>query len=219
MKTKNIYVPLETAKAVIIDGLEAFDPYLAEQAKRVLYNNDRLNITEIAAPREKMMMRCRPAGLTEEELGDFRVANVEEDYGSEFAMQWNDDGSDAIIDMHYAGRRQDVVILAHECGHAMADDVYRGCGLTFRDFSWDETEHQAYFIQSIVENHITKNPELQSLLGSSVQQEMSERSLGQLTTARQIFNETSAMTLPERSARSFEALGGLPHANTCTLMA
>ena len=84
-----------------------------------------------------------------------------------------------------------MVYLAHELGHALADDIQQENGRSFRDYSWDEQEQQAYFVQHIVSRHLTEtlgHDELSSQdVGDDVLKMSWERA-AQYSTAGQVFD-------------------------------
>jgi len=112
------------------------------------------------------MMACRPAGITEADLKsmDMYLPDFAEEYGPNFTTQENPNDF-AVIDFEYHGTPESVVYLAHELGHAVADDIQRENGFSFKDFSVYDMEQQAYFIQNIVseavgEKYSVNNSEL-----------------------------------------------------------
>lgn len=108
------------------------------------------------------MMQCRPAGLTEEHLkaNDMYFLDYKERFGPSFTNQKKSEEL-AIIDYEYDGSQSSVVYLAHELGHAIADDIQNERGARFSDFTPAEAEEQAYFIQNIY-SHYTGHPSAES---------------------------------------------------------
>jgi hypothetical protein len=154
---KNNHIPLGAAKNTIITALEEFHPELGWRACEILFDEDRLNIAEEKTAKTKMMM-CRPAGVTINDLdaADMYIPDFKERYGPQFTEQENL-GDKAIIDFEYIGTAESIEWLAHELGHAIADNIQRENGHSFRDFSTDEREQQAYFVQNIVRRYIKDN--------------------------------------------------------------
>jgi oligoendopeptidase F len=96
------------------------------------------------------------------------------------------------------------VLLAHELGHAMADDVQRENGHCFRDFSSEEMEGQAYFVQRIVSRHVKEAaPDLEDQdLDENVLTMGFERAAA-FAQAGKLFNQA----LSEASVRRVELVG------------
>jgi hypothetical protein len=155
----NKYIPLEEAKASIVSALNEYHPELGTRAAEILYNEERINIREVSedTPDRTGMMQCRPAGINEAWLteNDMLISDFKERFGDYFEGQTNDaENAQAIIDYEYDGTQQSIVYLAHELGHAIADDIQTENGKSFLDFTPNECEEQAYFIQSIY-THVT----------------------------------------------------------------
>ncbi len=131
-------ISLQESKAIIIAALHNFDPTLGAKAAAMLQNEKVLNITAVPAG-TAYMMRCRPAGYTN--LGE---ENPE---------------SHPIIDLDYDHTIQSTVYLAHELGHAIADDYQREAGNDFETNPTHMIETQAYLVQNIVYNHLKSHPD------------------------------------------------------------
>ena len=151
--SSEISTPLGEAKNVIISALSQFDTALGQRADKILNNHKRMNVYQDAATNKNMMM-CRPAGLTQAEVeaSDMHINDFAKKFSPNYKTQSNEN-SFAIIDFDYDGTQKSIVNLAHELGHAIADDIQRENGKTFRDFSWDEQEQQAYFVQSVLSHY------------------------------------------------------------------
>lgn len=148
------FIPLDVAKRIIMSTLEDFDTILGARAREIFANGHRLRITEELEQRTGMM-NCLPAGITIQDLKDRDMYfDFVEPFDNGIFIEHNADGSEAIINFEYTYSADSLCYLAHEIGHAIADDIQRACGLSFRDFSPHELEKQAYFIQSIVAAHI-----------------------------------------------------------------
>ncbi|MEM9469782.1 MAG: hypothetical protein AAF988_06425 [Pseudomonadota bacterium] len=160
-------IPLETAKRAIIGGLNEFCPELGSRAAEILTDSVRANI-HIVDNGKGQMMACRPAGITLQDLQDLGIYTSPEQHAELFDNerfpQTNTDNDFAIVDFEYDGTTGSVIYLAHETGHAIADDLQREYGISFRDFIIDnpedpnnpapQLEKQAYFVQAIVERHL-----------------------------------------------------------------
>lgn len=204
------YIKLDDAKAMITKALREFDEDLGERAQNILLNEERMNIVEVTEARTNMMV-CRPAGLTIEDLksADMYTPDYEEQYGPDFTQQ--DNPSDhAIIDFEYDGSPKAIIWLGHELGHALADDIQQENGHSFRDFSSDEMEGQAYFVQHIVSKHVRANIDniviSQDNLGENIA-DMSAWRAKQFQNASALFN--SASEAIEQEGRAKIALAAL----------
>lgn len=158
----NNFVPLNTAKELIIDAFSRFDPALGERARNILVEDARrLRIVDDVPPGlPERVMCCRPAGLTEEDLksADMYIEDYRERFGDPFDEQKNPEEF-AIIDFQYDGTIDSLVYLAHEVGHAIADDEIREAGYVHQDTHTDIHEKQAYFAQTILYTRIADNPD------------------------------------------------------------
>ncbi len=156
-------VSLTQAKVFIINALSNFDEALGARATKILQDDNRLNIVEQDEPSTNIMMSCSPAGITIDDLKAMDMY-IEDDafrkkFGPYFTEQENR-RAHAVINLEYHGTVESVSWFAHELGHAIADDVQVDNDKTFRDFSWDELEQQAYLVQFIVAaKMIEKNPQ------------------------------------------------------------
>lgn len=157
MTSANIRIPLQTAKDIIVQGLQDFDDALGRRAFDILNDEKRCNIVETDKPNTNMMA-CRPAGITIADLqnADMYIPDYEEKFGSSFSQQDNPEEY-AIIDFEYHGTPLSLLYLAHELGHAIADDLQREKGYSFRDFTSGQMEEQAYFVQSIISRYTGQN--------------------------------------------------------------
>tara|TARA_B100000780_G_scaffold273024_1_gene236027 strand:+ start:749 stop:1513 length:765 start_codon:yes stop_codon:yes gene_type:complete len=149
----NSNIPLQTAKNIILHGLQEFDDELGRRASEILCDEKRCNIVETERP-DKGMMACRPAGITLEDLqnADMYIPDYQERFGPVFVRQDNPEDY-AIIDFEYHGTPYSLLYLAHELGHAIADDLQREKGVSFRHLTSDQMEEQAYFVQSIMAHY------------------------------------------------------------------
>ncbi len=151
------YIPLTTAKQVIIDALNSFDTELGRCAAQILFDDMRANIVEEKHP-VTQMMQCRPSGVSPEDLigTEYFIPDFEKRYGPNFITRFNPEDF-AIVDYEYVGTLDSIRLLAHEVGHAIADDMQRDKELSFRDFDSNELEEQAYFVQRIFDNYIEQH--------------------------------------------------------------
>ncbi len=157
------HISLDVAKGLIVDALTDFDAALGQRAADILYNDARTNILETANPEIVEVQMYRPAGVTHADLvssgmliPDYAERFNTKGYGADggpFTQQIND-SDHGIIDLVYRGTPNAVSWLAHELGHAIADDIQIENGRSFQDFTSDEQEEQAYFVQNIVIDHL-----------------------------------------------------------------
>lgn len=209
MRTKN-YIPLESAKSIIITALGQFDTELGVRAAEILFNDKRLNIVEVTEAKTHMMM-CRPSGITLEDImaTDMYIPDFAQKFGPHFLQQ--DNLADyAIIDFEYNGSPASVVWLGHELGHAIADDIQREKknGRCFRDFSSGEMEEQAYFVQHIVSRHFRSHyPEFQNEDTGEDPSKMSKDRASQFNNAARSFEGALAKEPDQRKETVLNALG------------
>lgn len=160
-------ISVEEAKAVIIDALTEFDPELGQRASELLNDSDRLNLHEVPIGTGGMM-RVRPAGLVMDQDDPMRLENSGlpqefiDDLRSRYPSDENIDGKKAVIDFDYNGSIGSVIYLAHELGHALADDLQLAAGYSYRDNPVHMQETQAYLVQNIVLDRLRahENPEI-----------------------------------------------------------
>ncbi len=200
---------MEHAKTVIITALDQFNPDLASHAASVIYDEDRLNIVEVSEPKTNMM-QCRPAGMTIDDVkaADMHLPDFSERFGPHFTRQDNLTNH-AIIDFEYDGSPRSIVWLAHELGHAIADDIQRENGHSFKDFSTGEMEEQAYFIQHIVSQHLKDNLKQPGVQDETLGQDtlkMSWDRANQYKTAGRVFEEAITNTVSERKGIAIKVM-------------
>ena len=203
------YIPLEDAKSSIIRALSEYHPELGARANAIL-NSERLNLIEEPYPKTKMM-QCRPAGVDHQYLKDHNmiIPDFADRFGPHFTDQTNT-ADKAIIDYEYVGTKHSVLYLAHELGHAIADDIQNESGHSFKDFSAWQAEEQAYFIQNIfLHFEGTHSPETEGLKKeNSSELSMSWQRAAQFKNAHSEFSKTLAMAPDERMSTLINALGG-----------
>lgn len=148
-------VGLQQAKQMIIDALEDFDPRLGQAARDVFNDSRRLNIQVMPEGETGIMMRVRPADLTKEDAMSIDKHPDIERLRKNFPIDHNPEKF-AIIDFQYDGTMTSVIYLAHELGHAIADDYQqRHGGYSKNPQHMEET--QAYLVQSIFTAHLQEN--------------------------------------------------------------
>lgn len=206
-------IPLDVAKQAIVKALSAFDKNLGIRANAILYNPDRLNLTEETSQKTGMM-QCRPAGVTEADLrdSDMYFEDFAERFGPHFTEQENPNDY-SIIDYEYTYTQSSVLDLAHELGHAIADDIQRESGKNFRNFTPNKLEEQAYFIQSIVSQPFAPafNAETAELKQNAVLELANGfNRANQRSEALTAFEEAQTMSPDRRHAFVIEFMGGDP---------
>lgn len=192
------YISLDDAKRLIVTALDEFDPKLASRAASILYDNERLNVVEVDEAKEEKMQQCRPAGFTMEDVKSLKMHKPDfaERFGPHFTRQDNPEPH-AIVDFEYDGTPHSIVWLAHETGHAVADDIQRENGHSFRDFSTGEMEEQAYFLQHIVSGYLKDNLQRPDVKDADLGQDVLKMSWDraeQYTNAGKVFE--SALETP-----------------------
>lgn len=168
-------VSLERAKTLIANALHATSEELGARAAELLNNPARLNLLEVA-PGACQMMRCRASLLSAEDVEKshdaLKAIGIEppapEALREEF-RQFDNPEDYAVIDYEYDGTLDGLVYLAHELGHALADDLQREAGFTHRDNPGHIEEVQAYIIQHAVYQHLTCNPSINSDLADAAE--------------------------------------------------
>ena len=143
-------ISLDRAKNLIVSALSDFVPVLGDRAAAIFHDDLRLNMIEVDEP-QTSMMACRLSGVTIDDLqkAAMVIPDFAKKYGPHFTTQENP-APYAIIDYEYDGTTNSLSYLAHELGHAIADDIQRENGYTFRDFPESALEQQAYFVQIAV---------------------------------------------------------------------
>ena len=126
-------VSLSAAKALIIEAAGAYSSHIVQAAQTVLYDDERLHINTVEEGQAKIMY-CAPAGM--------------------------EGNKQAHIHLDYDQTIKGVVILAHELGHAIADDwgVNWGQGIVNNPLHMQET--QAYMMQHIVTNYLMQHDDM-----------------------------------------------------------
>jgi oligoendopeptidase F len=186
------YLPLESAKNIIITALDEFDPELGTRAAEILLNDEQLNIVEVKDAKTNMM-QCRAAGTTIEDVkaAGMYISDFAHRFGPHFTHQDNPTDH-AIIDFEYDGHPRAIIWLAHELGHAIADGIHIENGRSSKNYSGAEHEEQAYFVQHIVSQYLKENLKHLDVqdedLGQDVLKMSWDRAV-QFTNAGKIFEE------------------------------
>ena len=131
---------LDESKALVVAALKNYDPALGAKAETIL--NDRLQIRNFSdVPKKDLQQQYVPIGAkTKQGKVDPHGGNIRYDFLN--------------------GTIDDPVMLAHETGHAIADDYIRERGLASSNFRDNIPETQAYFIQNIVYDYLrNKQPD------------------------------------------------------------
>ena len=203
-------IPLENAKNLIIAALNQYHPELAKRAADIL---ERDGHTILDNPKKiTNMMQCRPSGAEEITDENHPMYISQGDFDKRFGPNFTELGNTrkhAVIDYEYFGTPHSVIYLAHEIGHAIADDIQVERGLSHKDFSLDQQEEQAYFVQSIV-SHYTSIPSPEALASDNLksQFEKSDRPK-QFKAANNRFNVGLSMnSLEQRHKQMTMALAG-----------
>ncbi|MCI5059737.1 MAG: hypothetical protein MRY79_01555 [Alphaproteobacteria bacterium] len=213
---KKDYIPLQDAKNIITTALSEFDPELGVHAAEILSDEERCQILEKSEPTpdKRIMQQYRPSGVTMEDVkaSPLYIPNFAEEFpdfaekfGPHFTRQDNPTDR-AIIDFEYHDDPKSVIYLGHELGHAIADDVQRENGHSFKDFSMNEHEEQAYFVQNIVSNYIEENLKEYDISEESDPSKMSEDRAAQFANARETFQKAALANTPDRKKTIQNAL-------------
>jgi hypothetical protein len=151
-------IDLEAGKRIIIDVLSCFDADLGQKACEILFEHadHRMNIA-MKEPGNLGMMQSRPAH-------------------SKIDFMRND-ASYAIIDFDYDQTLGSVILLAHELGHAMADDGLNDQGFTYEDLPEHMAEVQAYFVQSIIYDALENSTDQEFATAARKHREWTEQTL------------------------------------------
>ncbi len=203
-------IPFEDAKNLIIAALGQYHPELATIAADIF---ERDGHTIIDNPELVTgMMQCRPAEFEEITDTNHPLYISRDDFKSRFDPHFTEQSNPrkhAVIDYEYIGTPKSVINLAHELGHAIADDIQITKGLTHKDFTRNQQEEQAYFIQSIVSYYTgipaPKNLYMHGLAKSQFEERSRPR---QFKTANDRFNDSLTMDSKEKYNHMIIALAG-----------
>jgi len=131
---------LEDSRTLILTALNNFDADLGRKAAEIMGNPARWRLREVP-PEQARVMRSLPA---ESQQTKFNPVNP---------------NPYAVIEYDFDGTMDGVVYMAHELGHAIADDCIREAGYTYRHVPQNLAETQAYFVQNIVYDYSSHHPE------------------------------------------------------------
>lgn len=172
------HVELEDSKKLIVDALRSFSPELGDKAAAVFGNPERLNIKP-ADEGKGIMMRVRAGGLEQKDAMSFAGHKDYAMLKEAFPIDHNEKPY-SIIDFQYDRRIHALVYLAHELGHAIADDDQQAARRSYRDNPRHMEETQAYLVQSIVTLALAdpRNPD--KSLAAAAQRHMADELAGQV---------------------------------------
>ncbi|MBI1214247.1 MAG: hypothetical protein GC185_00345 [Alphaproteobacteria bacterium] len=151
----------DKSRALIIEALENFDPALGQKAREIFEAG-------FDAAIQKNFIEDLSATMLTEDESRWRIRHVESgkmhimrclEAGSE-ATEWDpaNPNAKAVIQFEYDDSINSTIYLAHELGHAIADDYIRAPdGQKFGDNPKHMDEFQAYVVQNIVYDHLMKS--------------------------------------------------------------
>lgn len=125
------------------------NPYLAEAHKLNVPEGARWDITPVPAGQCRLM-RCLPA------------ESPQQAYDMGEAGKFYDPANphkQAVIEYQFDGTIDAVVYMAHEMGHAIADDYQREAGHSYLDNPEHMKETQAYLTQHILYDYLRHHPD------------------------------------------------------------
>ncbi len=125
------------------------NPYLAADHKLNVPEGARWDIRPVPAG-QCQLMRCLPAESPQQEY-DMGGAGKFYDPANPHKQ--------AVIEYQFDGTIDAVVHMAHEMGHAIADDYQREAGHSYRDNPQHMQETQAYLTQHILYDHLRRHPD------------------------------------------------------------
>lgn len=203
-------VSVADSKAMIIEAATSFDAKLGAQVKAICDDEGRFNIRPVE-PDTARMMRIRKHGLNMTSADDQYVSAQKN--GAENWTAWQDweaqtgkpaftlnhnEADKAQIDYEHDGTAYATALLAHEIGHALADDQQMASGYGNQANPKHMQEVQAYTLQHIVMDYMANHPDPAiSQAGSETRARIDERHLKATdpsTVAAQALNGGEAMT-------------------------
>lgn len=128
---------LAESQQLIVAAFTEFDPELGQRALDIINDENRWYLLEEVEPGQCRRQQCRPAGS-------------ENDYNFNPKPH-------AVIEYQFDGTIDGVVYMAHEIGHAIADDIQRENGHSYKTNPEHLQETQAYFTQHILYNHLKQS--------------------------------------------------------------
>lgn len=126
---------IEESKKLVIDAFRAFDEDLAARAEKIINDPRRCVLRDLDSlgPKDIRQMQCQPAE-TEDNPGKF-----------------------AVVRLDYDGTINDAVYLAHEVGHAIADEMVRKAEFKHDDTKAHMHEIQSHLLQHAMYDHLSKH--------------------------------------------------------------
>jgi hypothetical protein len=121
------------------------NPFLDKNYRLDVSSDQRWNLTP-APPGQCRLMRCL-------------AAESEQKAWTETAYDPANPNPHAIIEYQFDGTIDAVVHMAHELGHAIADDYGREAGNTYKDNPGHIAEMQAYLTQHILYDYLKRHPD------------------------------------------------------------
>ena len=123
----------------------AENPFLSKDYRLEVDEGSRWNLTPVP-PGQCCLMRCLPAQSAQKEW-------------TQTAYDPANPHPHAVIEYQFDGTIDAVVHMAHELGHAIADDYGREAGHTYRDNPQHIAEMQAYLAQHVLYDHLKRHPD------------------------------------------------------------
>lgn len=180
------------------------NPYLRPDYQIDVTPGARWDISPVA-PGQGRLMRCLPAGAA-------RTAyDPPNPYGQ------------AVIEFEYDGTINSVIYMAHEAGHALADDTLRQAGHDYRRNPSHLPEIQAYMLQNVMYDYLINRQDDPALAAAAQahfaatmtdavirlpeETEMEARPMS-LLVARGFYDHVAAQPLLMRRAALTDLLGG-----------
>lgn len=125
-----------------------------------------------------VMMRVRAAGLEEKDAMSIEGHKDIKRLRENFPFDHNKDNDFSVIDFEYDRSIHSVIYLAHELGHAIADDYQLASRHTYRDNPKHMAETQAYLVQSIVTAALQTHPDPE--IAAAAQHHFTDELAGQI---------------------------------------
>jgi len=151
-------LPLNEAMLEIIEALNNFLPELGQRAQKILNNPGQVENVKAVEKGKATKMFCQQAGLSKDYLMQRGMLSAE--YSNEAINDGVINNKDfATIHLDYDKTFNGAAWLAHELGHAIADDIQGKAGFDYVDNPIHMEEVQAYIVQNIFRNHLMKSEE------------------------------------------------------------
>lgn len=195
----------DQGKEMTIAALAAVSPARGAHAGSIL-NSDRFNSETVEPGQFPRIMQVRAAHL--HEAGDLAIPDElrSEKFNSDINM-----GPQAIIDFQHDQTVMSVIMMGHEAGHAMADDIQNIAGRTHADNPTQMGEVQAYTVQHLVSDQLVQSDDptvadtARQLVEADYRRNLVELNVGQL--ARQAIQGLQAGKEPNAVAMFSERFG------------